>query len=105
MPLWAGDCNASRTAGHVPGVDEQLSLALRGKTVMTGNATSLRRGWSLTPLETRSVPSAGVTATLGVIGDLRINGTTAADDITVRQADGSVSIDGTEIVFAGIPKA
>lgn len=55
----------------------------------------------LQPLEARTTPSAGVTATLTSTGILRITGTTAADDITVRQQDGVVWIDGTNIFSGG----
>jgi RTX calcium-binding nonapeptide repeat (4 copies)/Calpain family cysteine protease len=60
-------------------------------------------GTNIEPLESRSLPSAGVTANLSAFGVLRIAGTAAADDITVRQADGSIWIDGTDIIFGNSP--
>jgi Ca2+-binding RTX toxin-like protein len=48
-------------------------------------------------LETRSVPAA-LTATLSNLGVLRVTGTTGADDIVVRQQDGVIWIEDTDIV-------
>jgi hypothetical protein len=58
---------------------------------------------SLRALEARTVPSAGVIATLSSLGVLRITGTAGADDVTVRQQDGTLWIDGTDILVAGSP--
>lgn len=52
-------------------------------------------------LEGRALPSAGVSAFLTSTGILRITGTPAADEIIVRQQDGTVWIDGTDIFYAG----
>jgi Calpain family cysteine protease/RTX calcium-binding nonapeptide repeat (4 copies) len=73
-----------------------------GTTVMAGNVAS-SLGTKLQSLESRSLPSAGVTANLSVFGVLRITGTAAADDITVRQADGSIWIDDTDIIYGSTP--
>jgi len=57
----------------------------------------------LRALEARANPSVGVSATLLATGVLRITGTTAADEITVRQQDGTLWIDGTDILRGGVP--
>jgi hypothetical protein len=57
----------------------------------------------LRALEARANPSVGVSATLLATGVLRITGTTAADEITVRQQEGTLWIDGTDILQGGVP--
>lgn len=57
----------------------------------------------LCALEARVTPSFGVSATLLATGVLRITGTAAADEITVRQQDGTLWIDGTDIFRGGVP--
>jgi len=69
---------------------------------MAGNL-ALSFGTNLQPLENRSLPSAAVVANLSVFGVLRITGTAAAEDITVRQGDGSIWIDGIDIIYGTTP--
>src|SRR5688572_13981851 len=57
----------------------------------------------LCALEARANPSVGVSATLLATGVLRITGTTAADEITVRQQEGTLWVDGTDILQGGVP--
>ena len=61
------------------------------------------RTLSLRSLEARANPSLGVSATLLATGVLRITGTTTVDEITVRQQDGTLWIDGTDIFQGGVP--
>src|SRR5262245_66666293 len=73
----------------------------RSRTMDMAGNLALSLATDLRPLENRSLPSAGVVANLSVFGVLRITGTAAADDITVRQADGSIWIDATDIIYGG----